>query len=220
MEKRYRLYDITLGLFVAVLIISNIVSTKITMVGPFTFDGGTLLFPIVYIFGDVVTEVYGFKGSRRIIWTGFCSLALMSFVIWLIGVIPAASGWTLQKEYQDILMLAPRIAIASMIAYWLGEFSNSYILSKMKTWTQGRYLWTRTIGSTVVGELIDSMVFCLIAFTGVLPTQLLITVIVSNYIFKVAYEIIATPVTYAVVRFYKKVENEDVYDKEYKIFGF
>lgn len=212
--KNYKLYDITLGLFVAVLIISNIASTKIIALGPFTFDGGTILFPIVYIFGDVITEVYGFKGSRRIIWTGFFSLLLMSVIFWIVGAIPAAKDWNLQESYNAILMTAPRIAVASMIAYWLGEFTNSFILAKMKVWTNGKYLWTRTIGSTVFGELIDTLVFCFIAFAGVLPSGLLVSVIISNYIFKVSYEVIATPLTYAVVGIYKKTEGIDVYDTD------
>ncbi|MGE5474985.1 MAG: queuosine precursor transporter [Ignavibacteriales bacterium] len=212
MKNNYKLYDITIGLFVAVLIISNIVSTKIVALGPFTFDGGTILFPIVYIFGDVITEVYGFKGSRRIIWTGFFSLLLMSVIIWIVGVIPAARDWNLQQSYNAILMTAPRIAIASMIAYWLGEFLNSFVLAKMKVWTKGKHLWTRTIGSTVFGELVDTLSFCLIAFAGILPISLLISVMVSNYIFKVLYEIIATPLTYIVVGYYKKTEGIDVYD--------
>ncbi|MGE5329897.1 MAG: queuosine precursor transporter [Deltaproteobacteria bacterium] len=212
MNNNYKLYDLTMGLFVAVLIISNIVSTKIIAVGPFTFDGGTILFPIVYIFGDVITEVYGFKGSRRIIWVGFFSLLLMSAITWIVGIMPAASGWNLQESYNNIFMTAPRIAIASMIAYWMGEFTNSFILAKMKVWTQGRHLWTRTVGSTIFGELIDTAVFCTIAFAGVLTNSLLVTVMVSNYIFKVCYEIIATPLTYWVVNIYKKTEKIDVYD--------
>jgi len=212
MNKNYKLYDLTMGLFVAILIISNIVSTKIVAIGPFTFDGGTILFPIVYIFGDVITEVYGFKGSRRIIWVGFFSLALMSLITWIVGVMPSAGGWNLQESYNNILMTAPRIAIASMIAYWFGEFTNSFVLAKMKVWTKGRYLWTRTVGSTIFGELIDTLMFCTIAFVGLLPNSLLVTVIISNYIFKVCYEVIATPITYSVVHFYKKTEEIDVYD--------
>lgn len=219
MDKKYKLYDITLGLFVAILIISNIASTKIVSFGGFTFDGGTILFPIIYIFGDVVTEVYGFKGARRIIWTGGFSLMLMSLVIWLVGKIPPAPEWGLQGAYESILMLAPRIAIASMIAYWAGEFMNSYVLSKMKIWTKGKHLWARTIGSTVVGELVDVSLFCTIAFYGVLSNSLLWSVIISNYIFKVLFEVLATPVTYKVIAFYKRTENEDVYDNEYKLFS-
>ncbi len=218
MEGRHKLYDLTLGLFVAVLLISNIASTKIVSIGPFTFDGGTLLFPIVYIFGDVVTEVYGFKGSRRIIWTGFFALFLMSIVIWIVGLIPPAPGWNLQGAYESILMFAPRIAIASMIAYCLGEFTNSYILSRMKNLTKGRHLWARTIGSTVLGEFVDTVVFCMLAFWGVVPGQLLLTIIISNYVFKVLFEVLATPLTYKVVSYYKETEGVDVYDDEYKIF--
>jgi hypothetical protein len=221
MSNNFKLYDLTLGLFVAVLIISNIVATKIVALGPFTFDGGTILFPVVYIFGDVITEVYGFKGSRRIIWTGFFALTLMSATIWIVGLIPPAQGWNLQEAYKNILMTAPRIAIASMIAYWFGEFINSYVLAKMKVWTKGSHLWTRTIGSTVFGELVDTLLFCTLAFGGVLPNELLISLIVSNYIFKVLYEAIATPITYAVIRYYKKTEEIDVYDtKDFNPFKF
>lgn len=219
MNKEYKLYDLTLGLFVAILIISNVVSTKITAVGPFTLDGGVILFPIVYIFDDVLTEVYGFKGSRRIIWAGFFSLILMSLVFWIVGILPAADGWNLQEAYQSILMAAPRIAIASMIAYWFGEFTNSYILSKMKNWTKGKHLWARTIGSTIFGELIDTVLFCTLAFYGALPSLVLLALMMSNYIIKVSYEVIATPVTYLIIKLYKKVEDVDVYDKEYKIFS-
>lgn len=218
MDKKLKLYDLTLGLFVTVLLISNIVSTKIVVLGPFTFDGGTLLFPIIYIFGDILTEVYGFRGSRRIIWTGFFALILMSLVFWVVGILPPARDWNYQKEYETILMFAPRIALASMIAYWIGEFTNSYVLSRMKVWTKGKFLWMRTIGSTVVGELMDTLIFCTIAFWGTISNALLLSVIISNYVFKVLYEVIATPITYKVIKFYKKMEDIDVYDTEYKIF--
>lgn len=213
MQKQATRYlEIITGVFVAVVIISNIASTKILILGPFTFDGGTLLFPVSYIFGDVLTEVYGYKASRRVIWTGFLSCLGLSFVLWIVGVLPPAEDWHNQEAYRKILMVTPRIAVASLVAFSAGEFSNSYILAKMKIWTKGKYLWTRTIGSTVVGEGVDTALFCLIAFAGLLPGSLLGAVIISNYVFKVGIEVLATPVTYKVVGFLKKHEEIDVYD--------
>jgi len=211
---RFRYFDIILGLFVAVLLISNVASTKILQFGPFTFDGGTLLFPIVYIFGDILTEVYGYKRSRRVIWTGFFAALLMSAVFMLVGKLPAATDWVNQDAYDKILGLTPRIVIASLIAYFAGEFSNSYTLAKMKIFTKGKHLWSRTIGSTVLGEGIDTVLFVLIAFAGVLPASLLLTIIISNYIFKVGLETLATPITYYVVNKLKKKEGVDVYDEK------
>ncbi len=214
--KIYKYFDLILGLFIAVLLISNIASTKIVQFGPFEFDGGTLLFPLAYIFGDILTEVYGFRRSRRVIWLGFFSALLMSVVLMFVGWLPAAAGWENQEAYQKILGLTPRIVIASLIAYFAGEFSNSVILAKMKVWTKGKWLWTRTIGSTIVGEGLDTLLFVLIAFWGILPTGLLITVIISNYIFKTGLEVVLTPVTYKVVGFLKKREQEDYYDDRTK----
>jgi uncharacterized integral membrane protein (TIGR00697 family) len=217
-SRQYRYFDLILGLFVAVLLISNIVSVKAVLIPlPFTkmhfsFDGGTLLFPFSYIFSDILTEVYGYERSRRVIWTGFLGLLLMAFLIWLVGTIPADPLWKMQRAYQQLLMTTPRIAVASIIAYFSGEFSNSFILSRMKIWTRGKYLWTRTIGSTLVGELIDSALFVFIAFSGVWEQTLLIEVFISNYIFKTIYEIIATPLTYAVTAWLKRHEKEDHYD--------
>ncbi len=209
---KFKYFDIILGLFVAVLLISNVVSAKIVKFGPFTFDGGTLLFPLAYIFGDILTEVYGYKQSRRVIWTGFFSALLMSLIFIIIGKLPAAGGWENQEAYDKILGLTPRIVIASLIAYFSGEFSNSYILAKLKIVTRGRWLWTRTIGSTIVGEGVDTLLFINIAFLGVFPNYLILTLIISNYIFKVGFEMIVTPLTYALVHFLKKNEGIDVYD--------
>ena len=216
--RTFRYFDLILGFFVAILIISNIVSVKAVQIpilftkNHFSFDGGTLLFPISYIFSDILTEVYGYERSRRVIWSGFAGLVLMTLVIWLVGAIPADPSWKDQASYQTILMAVPRIAVASIIAYFAGEFSNSYILSKMKIWTRGKYLWTRTIGSTVVGEFVDSLLFVTVAFAGVWPNSLVIQVLISNYVFKTLYEIVATPLTYAVTGWLKKKENEDHYD--------
>ena len=214
MEKSYKYLDTISVLFVSVLLISNVVSTKIVDFKWFIFDGGTLLFPFSYIFGDILTEVYGYKRSRKTIWLGFFSAIMMSIIFIIVGKLPSAPGWNNQSAYDIILGLTPRIVIASLIGYASGEFSNSYILAKMKIWTKGKMLWTRTIGSTIVGELVDSILFILIAFGGVLPNPLLITLIISNYIFKTGVEILFTPITYKVVNFLKEKEGEDYYDTD------
>jgi queuosine precursor transporter len=210
--KQYRYFDIILGLFVAVLLISNIASTKIIQIWKFTFDGGTILFPLSYIFGDILTEVYGYRKARKAIWVGFFSAFLMSVVLWVIGILKPAQGWDLQNSYIAILGQTPRIVGASLIAYFAGEFINSFILAKVKIITKGRWLWIRTIGSTIAGELIDTLLFCFIAFYGLYPNKLLLAIIISNYVFKVGLEIILTPATYKIVRFLKYRENEDYYD--------
>lgn len=217
---RFKYLDILVGIFVAVLLISNVVAVKIVKIGPFSFAGGTLLFPLAYIFGDVFTEVYGYKRMRRIIWTGFVANILMALVFIVIGKLPAASGWGNQAAYDAILGWIPRIVLASILAYWVGEFINSFILAKMKVWTKGKWLWTRTIGSTVFGEFLDTVIFVLIAFWGVLPSALIISVIISNYILKVGVEIIFTPITYGVVGFLKKREKSDIYDYQTKFTPF
>lgn len=214
MENKHRFTDAIACLFVAVLLISNIVSTKIVDLGLFTFDGGTLLFPVAYIFGDILTEVYGYKVSRRIIWLGFISSFLMSAMIMIVGALPPAQGWDNQNAYNTILGLTPRIVLASLAAYWAGSFSNSFILAKMKLFTSGRFLWMRTIGSTLVGELVDTMIFIVAAFYGVFGRELLITVIVSNYIFKTAVEVLFTPITYKIVNGLKSAEGMDAYDRQ------
>lgn len=219
MENRnYKYFDLILGLFVAILLISNLVSVKAVKIPlpflntAFTFDGGTLLFPFSYIFADILTEVYGYERSRRVIWSGFAGLVLMAVVVWLVGVIPADPLWTQQKAYEAVLMTAPRIAAGSIIAYFVGEFANSYILSRLKVKLQGKHLWMRTIGSTLVGELLDSVIFVYVAFWGVWKQELILSVLVSNYIFKTGYEIVATPFTYLVTGWLKKAEQEDHYD--------
>ena len=209
--KQYKYFDIILGLFVAVLLISNIASTKIIQIWKFTFDGGTILFPISYIFGDILTEVYGYRKARKAIWVGFFSAFLMSAILWVIGILKPAPGWDLQSSYLAILGQTPRIVGASLIAYFAGEFINSFILAKMKIITKGRWLWTRTIGSTVAGEMIDTLLFCFIAFYGLYSNKLLLAIIISNYVFKVGLEIILTPATYKIVVFLKRRENEDYY---------
>jgi uncharacterized integral membrane protein (TIGR00697 family) len=210
--RQFRYFDILVALFVAVLLISNIASTKILTLWKFTFDGGTLLFPLSYIFGDILTEVYGYKRSRRIIWLGFISALLMSLVFYIVQILPAATDWPNQQAFEQILGFLPRIVIASLLAYFAGEFTNSVTLSRLKIITAGRYLWMRTIGSTLLGQGIDTLIFCLVAFYGVLPGNILWAVIVSNYIFKCSIEILFTPLTYGIVGFLKKKENLDTFD--------
>lgn len=210
--QRYKYFDLIMALFVAVLLISNVASSKILELGPFTFDGGTILFPISYIFGDILTEVYGYRRSRRVIWAGFGCAALMAGVFALVGALPPAEGWENQAAYEAILGTTPRIVLGSLIAYFAGEFSNSYTLARMKVLTRGRWLWTRTIGSTLVGEGVDTLLFVSIAFAGTLPWPLFWSIVVSNYVFKCGLEAAMTPVTYQITNFLKRSENEDVYD--------
>lgn len=212
MKKNYKYLGTISVFFVSILLISNVASSKIIDFWWFTFDAGTLLFPLSYIFGDILTEVYGYKKSKHIIWLGFAMALLMSIVFIIVGHLPPATDWGNQAAYDVILGWTPRIVFASLVAYLCGSFSNSFILSKMKILTKGKMLWTRTIGSTIVGELVDSSIFIIIAFLGVLPNSLLLTLIISNYIFKTVVEIIFTPVTYIVVNFLKKKESEDYYD--------
>jgi queuosine precursor transporter len=212
-NKSFKHLDTITALFVTVLLISNVASTKIVAFGPFTFDGGTILFPLSYIFGDILTEVYGYARSRKVIWIGFVAALLMSITFIVVGALPPAADWPNQEAYNKILGLTPRIVIASLIAYFAGEFSNSFTLAKLKLITNGQRLWLRTIGSTLIGQVVDTALFILIAFTGVVPNSLLWTLIVSNYLFKCGVEILFTPVTYAVTGWLKQQEREDYYDR-------
>jgi uncharacterized integral membrane protein (TIGR00697 family) len=165
-----------------------------------------------YIFGDILTEVYGYKQSRKVIWSGFLAIILMALTIMLVGALPAAPEWEYQEAYMVILGLTPRIVLASLVAYLVGEFSNSYLLAKIKIWTKGKFLWMRTLGSTVIGEALDTVLFVGIAFYGVLPMELLITLVISNYLFKLGLEVVLTPLTYWIIGKVKKAEQEDFYD--------
>jgi uncharacterized integral membrane protein (TIGR00697 family) len=224
-NRTYRYLDIITALFVTVLVLSNIASSaKIVDWGfnilgvRMAFDAGTLLFPISYIFGDILTEVYGYKQSRRVIWIGFFCLALSAFVFWIVSILPGEATWQQyagQDAYDAILkgMSTGGIVLASLLGYWTGEFTNSFTLAKMKIITKGRWLWMRTIGSTLVGELVDSLVFVLVAsIFSIFPWSLFITLLLTNYLFKCTVEIIMTPVTYLVVNYLKKQEHEDFYD--------
>lgn len=207
-----RYFDLIGGLFVAVLLISNISATKLVGFYSFPFDGGTLLFPLSYIFGDILTEVYGYGRARRIIWLGFFANALAALTFFVVSSLPAAEVWEHQAAFETILGVVPRIVLASFIAYLCGEFTNSFVLAKMKIATKGRWLWTRTIGSTLVGEGVDTVIFVTLAFAGTIPTAALWKMIAFNYVFKCLMEIVLTPVTYAVVGFLKRREGVDVYD--------
>ena len=222
--RTYRYYDLVMALFVTVLLISNLLSSaKIVDLRvslgpiPLAFDAGTLVFPISYIFGDVLTEVYGYKRSRRVIWAGFGANVLLGLFVWLAGVLPGEAEWQSyagQEAYDAILDGVSGLIVASLVAYFLGEFSNSYVLAKMKVWTEGRWLWTRTIGSTLVGEGVDTVTFMLIATAlGVFPPQIIVSLIVTNYILKVGFEASLTPLTYQVVNVLKAAENEDYFDR-------
>ena len=216
-------YFLLIGiLFVAVLMISNTVATKLIQVGPYVFAGAIFIFPISYIFGDVLTEVYGFRASRMIIWCGFVALVLMSFCYWFVQILPAPPFWQNQKAYEQILGGVPRIVLGSILAYTVGEFANSYVLSKMKIWSRGRDLWLRTIGSTIVGEGLDSLIFGVVAFAGTIPNDALVSLIFSGYFAKVLFEVLCTPLTYVFVSKLKQAEDLDVYDRNvsYNPFAF
>jgi len=212
--KPYKYLDIITTFFAVVLILSNIASTKILSLGWFSFDGGTILFPLAYIFGDVLTEVYGYSRARRVIWIGFGANLLMVLTFWIVQKLPPAMDWGNQVAFESILGVVPRIVLGSLCAYLVGEFLNSFVLAKLKIKTQGKHLWLRTIGSTVIGQFADTTLFLLIAFAGILPWNLIWTIWISNYIFKILVEIILLPITYKVVRLLKKKEAEDYFDKE------
>jgi len=227
MDRQFKYFDIIMALFVTVLVVSNVASSaKIIDLGfsllgvRMAFDGGTILFPISYIFGDILTEVYGFKRSRRVIWVGFFALALASAVFWLISVLPGDATWqgyAGDAAYAAILggMASGGIVLGSLAGYWCGEFSNSFVLAKVKILTDGRHLWLRTIGSTLVGELVDSLIFVAVAsLFGVFPWSLFASLALTNYLFKTAIEAIMTPLTYLTVTFLKRAEQEDFYDRE------
>ncbi len=254
-ERPFRYFDLVMALFVAVLLISNVASSAkfvdwgISILGlRLAFDAGTILFPLSYIFGDILTEVYGYRRSRQVIWMGFACNALLAGTLALVGFLPGAEEWRTgifvnrggrvvvlapdmqpssrtfdvlisggesggaELAYAYLLSTTWRIVIASLLAYFAGEFSNSFVLAKMKIWTRGRWLWTRTIGSTLVGEGVDTILFVLIAFAGVWSWELVGATFLTNYLFKVGVEAVMTPVTYRIVHFLKRAEQEDYYD--------
>ena len=200
------------SIFVTCLLVANIIAVKLIDVFGQVLPAAVVIFPISYIFGDVLTEVYGYKVARRVIWLGFfCNLVAVA-AIWLAQILPSASFWDGQAAYERILGYTPRLLIASFVAYLLGEFANSFVLAKMKIATKGRWLWTRTIGSTVIGQALDSLVFITLAFAGTIPAEGLASAVIAQWLAKTLYEIAATPLTYVAVSFLKKKEGLDTYD--------
>jgi queuosine precursor transporter len=222
-RKRYRWLPFITAVFVTTLIVSNIIAVKLVRIAGLILPAAVILFPVAYIFGDVLTEVYGYAAARRVIWTGFFCNLLAVVAMWLGGILPAASFWTAggfnsatqsQQAYQAILGFTPRLLLASFAAYLVGEFLNSFVMARLKLRTRGRFLWLRTITSTIIGEGADSAVFITTAFVGILaPGQLGITIL-SQWLFKVGYEVLATPLTYLIVNALKRAEDEDYYDRD------
>jgi queuosine precursor transporter len=207
-------FMIVVGLYVTSLITANTVAVKVLEIGPWVTDAGLITFPIAYIVGDILTEVYGYAAARRVIWLGFICNLIAVGTFQLAGALPAESSWDNQAAYDTVFGSTPRILFASFCAYLVGEFANSYVLARMKVITEGRWLWTRTIGSTIVGQGLDSVIFVLIAFGGVFPTGVVQDMIVTNWVLKTAYETIMTPVTYFVVSKLKAAEGIDVFDRD------
>lgn len=218
----YRWFPFLIGVFVTTLVVSNIIAVKLISIAGLVVPAAVILFPIAYIFGDVLTEVYGYARARQVIWTGFLCNLLAVAAIWIAGILPAASFWNAgvydtpaqaQQAYQAILGFTPRLLAASFLAYLVGEFLNSFVLARLKVRTQGRYLWLRTIASTIIGQGADSLIFITVAFWGILPPGGLATAILSQWLIKVVFEILATPVTYLVINALKRAEGVDVYDR-------
>ena len=212
--RSYKYLDALTTAFVVILLVSNLVAQKVCVVGPFDISGAIILFPITYIFGDVFTEVYGFAASRRAIWLGFFGTALLYGVASLVIALPAAPEWPNQKAFATVFGIIPRILVASLISFWAGEFANSYTMARLKLLTNGKKLWTRTIGSTVVGQAVDTTLVIILTFAGTYSIPTLIKIIYTGYLLKVAYEVIATPVTYLVINWLKRAEGADVFDRD------
>ena len=211
-DRRYKYLDVSITVFVVVLLISNVIAAKFFAIGPLRVSCAQMLFPITYIFGDIFTEVYGYGASRRAIWYGFFASAIFVTLSYIAVVIPPAPEYTDQRAFATIFQPVGRFVVASLIAYWCGEFANSFTLAKMKLLTKGKYLWTRTIGSTVVGQAVDTTVVIFIAFYGMRPFTVLIRLIISGYVIKVIYETLMTPLTYVVVNYLKRAEHVDYFD--------
>ena len=217
--RRYRYLDVLTTIFVVILLVSNLVAQKVCAfgpvfgIGPFYTSGAMLLFPVTYIFGDIFTEVYGFGASRRAIWLGFFGTALLYCLSAAVIALPGAPGWKNQQAFATVFGFIPRMLAASLTAYWAGEFANSYTMAKLKLLTDGKKLWTRTIGSTIAGQGVDTLLVITLTFGGVYPTGTLIKIIWQGYLAKVAYEVIATPLTYLVIGWLKRVEHADAFDR-------
>jgi len=216
-----RWFDFVMAVFVTILLLSNVIGAgkvavvNLPAIGPWPFGAGILFFPISYVIGDVLTEVYGYARARRCIWAGFAGMLFMAFMSFVVVALPPAPDWTGQGAYEQVFGQVPRIVFASICAFWVGEFVNSYVLAKMKIWTEGRHLWTRTIGSTIAGEGVDSLIFYPLAFWGAegWTNALVIKVLLTQWALKVSWEVLLTPVTYIVVGWLKRREGMDVYDE-------
>ena len=216
--RQFRYYDFVMAAFVAILLLSNIIGAAkpaaVTINGEqWIFGAGILFFPLGYVIGDVLTEVYGYARARRVIWAGFAALLFMAFMSWVVVALPPAPGWEDQAAYESVFGQVWRIVIASITAFWAGEFVNSYVMARMKIWTGGKHLWSRTIGSTVVGQGVDSIIFYPLAFWGEWSQEQVISVMITNWLLKVGWEVVLTPVTYIVVGWLKRKEGVDIFDE-------
>jgi uncharacterized integral membrane protein (TIGR00697 family) len=213
MKKQYQYYDFVLGAFVCIMLCSNIIgASKVLTVGGLSFGAGIIFFPISYIFGDVLTEVYGYAQARRVVWAGFAAMIFASFTCWLVVSLPPAPGWANQAAFETVFGATWRIVFGSLFAFCFGEFCNSYVMAKMKIYTKGRHLWSRIVGSTVIGEGVDTLMFYPLAFYGLWPNSLLLSVMISSYFLKVLWEVAVMPFTYIFINWLKRVEHEDYYD--------
>jgi queuosine precursor transporter len=222
-RRSFRYLDALTTAFVVILLVSNLIAQKVCLfgpfsigtwsIGPFAISGAVILFPITYIFGDVFTEVYGFAASRRAIWLGFFGTALLYLIGAIVIALPSAPGWHNQQAFSTVFGFIPRILAASLIAFWAGEFANSYTMARLKLFTNGRRLWTRTIGSTVVGQAVDTILVITLTFGGIYPARTLVNIILTGYALKVGYEVIATPITYLVINWLKRAERSDAFDR-------
>ncbi|GGC96735.1 transporter [Aquisalinus flavus] len=219
-QQRFKYYDFAMAAFVVILVLSNVIGAAkpaqvdLPGIGPFVFGAGILFFPLSYVLGDVLTEVYGYARARRVVWAGFGAVVFMALMSWVVVSLPPADGWEGQAAYEQVFGVVPRIVLASLIAFWAGEFANAFVMARMKVWSKGKHLWQRTIGSTIVGQGIDSLIFYPVAFLGIWDTGQVITVMITNYVLKVLWEALLTPVTYRVVGWLKKAEGVDIYDAE------
>jgi len=213
-RRHFRYFDYVMAAFVAILLLSNLIgAAKLATLGGWTFGAGIMFFPISYVIGDVLTEVYGYANARRCVWAGFAALLFMAFMSWAVVALPPAAGWDGQSAYENVFGSTWRIVAASVLAFWAGEFVNSFVLAKMKILSAGKHLWMRTIGSTVFGQAVDSVIFYPIAFLGIWSQQQVLTVMITNWALKVAWEALLTPVTYAVVGWLKRREGVEVFDQ-------
>ena len=219
-HRRFRYFDFVMAAFVTILLLSNVIgagkvaTVHLPGIGDWPFGAGILFFPLSYVIGDVLTEVYGYARARRCIWVGSAALVFMAFMSWAVVSMPPAASWTGQAAYEEVFGLVPRIVLASITAFWAGEFVNSFVLARMKIWTAGKALWSRTIGSTVVGQAVDSAIFYPVAFLGIWETRDVLLVMVTNWAMKVAWEVVLTPLTYLAVGKLKQAEGIEVFDTE------